>query len=155
MPNRGKLRAPTNRCSPLQAQDGAASPDAPAAALARRLRDLSGRLDSLLPYLNLAVATLALARMGSGEASLRAHDGGGCSLLPGHYKQRNTRIAMKSGACVGSLQAPLLPRRLSRVHACWKLPGSCARTHNRVLLSSACLRCAPGMKCKCGSDDHR
>jgi hypothetical protein len=48
----------------MQAQDAAASPEANAAQLSKRLRDLVARLDSVLPYLNLAIATVALLNQG-------------------------------------------------------------------------------------------
>lgn len=48
----------------MQAQDAASSPEANAAQLSKRLRDLVARLDSVLPYLNLAIATVALLNQG-------------------------------------------------------------------------------------------
>lgn len=54
--------------TPAQAQD-AASPDATASAaqLCRRLKELVARLDSVLPYLTLAISTVALLERHQGE----------------------------------------------------------------------------------------
>ena len=52
--------------APIQAQDSA-SPDgsaANAAQLCKRLKELVARLDSVLPYLNLAISTVALLNQG-------------------------------------------------------------------------------------------
>lgn len=61
----------------MQAQDAAASPDASAAQLGKRLRDLIARLDSVLPYLNLAISTVALLNQ-SGWEALQPHS---CTLF--------------------------------------------------------------------------
>jgi hypothetical protein len=55
----------------------AASPDAVAspAEVSRRLRDLITRLDSVLPYLNLAISTVALLSQG-GWAAVGSRRGG-------------------------------------------------------------------------------
>lgn len=57
----------------MQAQD-ASSPDgsaANAAQLCKRLKELVARLDSVLPYLNLAISTVALLNQGVHEFMLR------------------------------------------------------------------------------------
>ena len=69
----------------LQAQ-GAASPDAAvasAAQLTRRLRDLITRLDTLLPYLGLAISTAVLLNQGVLK-HLQKVCKAGCSRLSNH-----------------------------------------------------------------------
>ena len=56
----------------------AASPDAVAspAEVAKRLRELITRLDSVLPYLNLAISTVALLSQGGWAAVAAGREGG-------------------------------------------------------------------------------
>lgn len=121
-----------------QVQD-APSPDAAsasAAQLCRRLKELVGRLDSLLPYLNLAISTVALLNQGGcrGESAVGYELHGRCLPRP-----RGLSLGAGEPPPAGATLAQVPPARCRR-RASWPPRGTCAATRRPAPQYSRWLR---------------